>query len=68
MIRFYVNLCVQILQKVDSMVAAQLVFHHHPPSLIDDLEARARKLGKDLSTIDLDAITLPVGVDFDIAR
>jgi translation initiation factor 3 subunit B len=47
---------------------AQLVFHHHPPSLIDDLEARARKLGKDLSTIDLDAITLPVGVDFDIAR
>jgi translation initiation factor 3 subunit B len=50
------------------MVAAQLVFHHHPPSLIDDLEARAWKLGKDLSTIDLDAITLPVGVDFDIAR
>jgi translation initiation factor 3 subunit B len=50
------------------MVEAHLVFHHHPPQVIDELEARARKLRTDLSSIDLDAITLPVGVDLDNPR
>lgn len=50
------------------MVEAQLGFYHHPPQLMDDLEARARKLGIDLSSIDLDAITLPAGEDIDIPR
>ncbi|CAL5063621.1 unnamed protein product [Urochloa decumbens] len=48
------------------MVEAQLGAYHHPPQLMDDLEARARELGIDLSSIDLDAITLPAGEDFGI--
>ncbi|CAN6204897.1 unnamed protein product [Urochloa humidicola] len=48
------------------MVEARLGSYHHPPQLMDDLEARARGLGIDLSSIDLDAITLPAGADFGI--
>ncbi|XP_025801980.1 eukaryotic translation initiation factor 3 subunit B-like isoform X2 [Panicum hallii] len=47
------------------MVEARLGFYHHPPQLLDGLEARARELGIDLSSIDLDAITLPAGEDLD---
>ncbi|RLM87570.1 eukaryotic translation initiation factor 3 subunit B-like [Panicum miliaceum] len=47
------------------MVEAQLGFYNHPPQLLDGLEARARELGIDLSSIDLDAITLPAGEDLD---
>jgi hypothetical protein len=50
------------------MVEARLGFYHHPPQLLDGLEARARELGIDLSSIDLDAITLPAGEDLDTPR
>ncbi|CAN6218213.1 unnamed protein product [Urochloa humidicola] len=49
------------------MVEAHLGSYHHPPQLMGDLEARARELGIDLSSIDLDAISLPAGEDFHIA-
>lgn len=50
------------------MVEAQHGSYHHPPLLMEELEARARELGIDLSTVDLDAITLPAGEDLGIPR
>ncbi|TVU10085.1 hypothetical protein EJB05_43593 [Eragrostis curvula] len=50
------------------MADVQLGLYHHPPQMMamDGIEARARVLGVDLSSVDLDSITLPDGEDFDI--
>ncbi|KAL6655310.1 hypothetical protein ACP70R_006136 [Stipagrostis hirtigluma subsp. patula] len=40
--------------------------HHHPHLMMEGIEARAQALGVDLSSVDLDAITLPAGEDFGI--
>lgn len=42
---------------------------HHPPLMtMDGIEARARELGIDIYSVDLDAITLPAGEDSSILR
>ncbi|KAL6846837.1 hypothetical protein ACP4OV_024285 [Aristida adscensionis] len=46
------------------MADVLLGLHHRPPLMMEGIEARARELGVDLSSVDLDAITLPAGEDF----